>query len=442
MTMTAHIPAGIKKIDSYQVSKDSIVEKYQLENGLKIIVFEDHSAPVFAYHTWFNVGSRNERDGITGIAHLFEHLMFKETKNTKEGVFDRTLEEQGGKINAGTYLDWTFYRESLPKEAFHLIPELEADRMQWMILNDRQINAEREVVANERRMRVDNSPDGQLNEELYKTAFTKHPYHWPVIGWMKDIQSISVDDCVQFYKQYYAPNNATLVIVGDVNTQEVLREVDKHYSKIPSSVIAEPLIYAEEPQLNERAVKLELTISEEKLLIGYHFESLDHPMFNALSVLNGILFEGHSARLFRKLISDTNMASEVFGSVDHTKDPGLYVIQVSMSEGFIADEALKVIDDEIENLFTSKISQQELDRAINRVETMFWSHFGTADEKAQNIGFYETVLGDFKKLFHEVDALRKVTPEEIYHVAKTYLKKENRTLIYGLPKSEDSSLTA
>ncbi|MCB0308191.1 MAG: insulinase family protein [Bdellovibrionales bacterium] len=426
--------SGVFKVDEYKLSDQMTIEKFRLQNGLKVIILEDHSAPVFAYHTWFNVGSRNERDGITGIAHLFEHLMFKETKNTKEGEFDRILEEQGGKINAGTYLDWTFYRESVPKEAFSLIPPLEADRMANMILSEKQINAEREVVANERRFRVDNSPDGQMQEALYKNAFTVHPYHWPIIGWMKDIQSISVQDCITFYKTYYAPNNATIVVVGDVMTQDVLSAINKSYSHIPSSVVPAEDIPSEPSQEKERLVTLELTIPEEKILIGYKVPDLLNPSFNVMSVINGILFDGHSSRLYRKLVADSSMASEASGSLDHTKDPGLYTIQVSMNDGIAADKALTIIDEEIEKLKVEKVTQEELERAVNRVETSFWASFGTADEKAQNLGFYETAAKDFKKVFMEVELLRKVTPNNVIEAAKTYLQTSKRTIVRAKPK--------
>ena len=425
---------SVFKIDEYRVSSDMLIQKFRLQNGLKVIVLEDHSAPVFSYHTWFNVGSRNERDGITGIAHLFEHLMFKETKNLKEGEFDRILEERGGNINAATYVDWTFYRESMPKESFDLIPKLEADRMQNMILNDHQVNSEREVVANERRFRVDNSPDGQMNEALYKTAFTHHPYHWPVIGWMKDIESISLQDCVEFYKTYYSPNNATIIVAGDVDTDHVLKEISRHYASIPASTIPTENFPQEPEQTSERSVRLSLTIPQEKMILAYKGPSLNEKDHAVLSILNGLLFEGHSSRLYRKLISDGAIASEASGSADQTRDRGLYTISITMNDGKGTDEARRIIEAEIEDLKTNLVGDDELTRTKNRIETSFWSSFGTTDEKAQNLGFYETVMMDYRKLFHEIEELQNVTPAQIQEVARKYLVASRRTVVTATPK--------
>lgn len=426
--------AGIYKIDEHRVNADMLIQKFRLDNGLKVIILEDHSAPVFAYHTWFNVGSRNEREGITGIAHLFEHLMFKETKNTKEGEFDRILEEQGGNINAATYVDWTFYRESMPKEAFHLIPKLEADRMQWMILSDKQVNAEREVVANERRMRVDNSPDGQMSEALYKSAFQRHPYHWPVIGWMKDIEAITLKDCVQFYQTYYSPNNATIVLVGDVDTGDALRRIAEHYGKIPAATIPAETFVAEPEQTEERRVAMQLTIPQEKLLLGYKAPPFLHKDFNVLSVINGLLFEGHSSRLYRKLVSDTNIASEASGSLDQTKDGGLYTVSLTMSEGRKVEEAQKIVEAELEDLKRNLVTEEELARTKNRVETSFWSAFATADDKAQNLGFYELTARDYRTVFSEIQELQSVSREQIQAAAKAYFQNQRRTVVVAKPK--------
>jgi len=204
------------------------VHRFRLGNGLRLLVLVDRSAPVMSYFTWFRVGSRHEKPGKTGLAHLFEHLMFNESEGLKAGEFDRKLEENGAESNAGTWLDWTYYYESLPKDRFGLAVKLESNRMAKLVLREPQIVSEKEVVANERRMRVDDDVEGTANEILYKTAFTKHPYHWPTIGWMADIEGFDTEDCVAFYKTYYAPNNATIVIAGDVREQDVLDLTGEH----------------------------------------------------------------------------------------------------------------------------------------------------------------------------------------------------------------------
>src|SRR5262245_54692377 len=216
-------------VSEYPFSASLTVRMHRLENGLQVILLRDPAAPVFAYQTWFAVGSRHEKEGTTGIAHLFEHLMFNQTETLAPGEFDRKLETVGGETNAATWVDWTYYRDNLPQAELPLVVALEADRMAHLVLGDKQVESEREVVANERRFRVEDDVDGFLNEELFKLAFTVHPYHWPTIGWMKDIHAISIDDCRAFYRTYYAPNNATLVVVGDVDEERVLALVEQHY---------------------------------------------------------------------------------------------------------------------------------------------------------------------------------------------------------------------
>src|ERR1700722_5751271 len=211
------------------------VLRYRLGNGLTLLFLEDASAPVVSYFTWYCVGSRHERPGKTGLAHLFEHLMFNETATLKAGEFDRMLEENGAESNAATWVDWTYYYESLPADRFALAVKLESERMSRLVLRDPQVASEKEVVANERRFRVDDDVEGAASELLYKTAFTKHPYHWPTIGWMPDILGFTPEDCERFYRTYYAPNNAFLVVVGDVRELDVLREVRDAYGKIPAS---------------------------------------------------------------------------------------------------------------------------------------------------------------------------------------------------------------
>jgi zinc protease len=421
-------------VNSYSFGKDLKAEKFRLANGLQIIILEDHSAPVFAYHTWFNVGSRNERDGITGIAHLFEHLMFKETKNQKEGSFDRILEEQGGRINAATYMDWTFYRESCPSAAFSLIPPLEADRLQNMILNDKQVNAEREVVANERRSRTDNNPSGKMYETLYMNAFTQHPYHWPVIGWMKDIQSISTKECIDFHSTYYAPNNATVIVVGDVKTDRVLKEIRQAYEHIPPSTIPEENIPKEAKQTKEKRAKIEQPIPGEKVLISFHIPDLLHKDYPILQVMSTLLFDGRSARLYRKLVTDLQIATEAGAWVNQTRDPGLFIIDISMRAKKKASEAEKIVYEEIEKLAEHMVSEDELTKAKNRLETSFWQNFRTADEKAQGLGFYETSAKDYRRLFDEVPSFLRVTPADIREVARQYFSADNRTVVVAKPK--------
>lgn len=429
------IPLMIQKVNDFQFGTHYHLEKFKLNNGLQVILFPDHSVPVFAHHTWFHVGSRNEREGITGIAHFFEHLMFKETTNYKEGEFVRLLEEAGGKINAATYLDWTFYRQSLPVESFDMICKLESDRMQNVILNDKQLNSEREVVANERRFRVDNSPTGTMYEELYKHAFSKHSYHWPVIGWMKDIESIDLDDCMKFYKQYYAPNNATIVIVGDLDKDTVLQTIESYYGDIPASEIEKENIQTEPEQTKEIVLDQELELSSPRVLLGYKVPQATHKDIPTLELLHSLFFSGRSSRLYRRLVHQDQIATSASGWVNHTKNPGLFIIDVTLKQGHNCQEAIDIVDEEFTRLAEQVPEESELQKCKTRIETSFWGQLKTVDDKAQSVGFHETVYGDYRTMFEEINQLAQITPKDVQNACKTYLVPQHRTVVRATPKA-------
>jgi zinc protease len=242
---------------------------YQLENGLRVLLLRDPAAPVFAYQTWFRVGSSHEREGKTGIAHLFEHLMFNQTESLPPGEFDRQFELQGGNTNAATWVDWTYYQDDLPASELELAVRLEAERMQRLVVQEHQVETERGVVISERRLRVEDDVDGFMAEELFRLAFTSHPYHWPTIGWMRDIENITLGDAVAFYRTYYAPNNATVVVVGDVNEDRALRLIAAHYGQIPAQPIPPRPAVVEPAQTGERRASYRKPVLTDKLLLGY-----------------------------------------------------------------------------------------------------------------------------------------------------------------------------
>jgi zinc protease len=222
----------VTHVESVPFGPSLEVNRYRLENGLEVLHCAEHSAPIVAYHTWFRVGSRHEREGKTGLAHLFEHLMFNEIEGRKSGEFDRLLEEAGAESNASTWLDWTQYNISIPRDRLALVVGLEGERMSRLVLREPQVTSEKEVVANERRYRVDDDVEGSVSELLWATAYTRHAYRAPTIGWMADIEGFTTEDCAEFYRTYYAPNNATLVVVGDVSAARLLALVSAAYGDI------------------------------------------------------------------------------------------------------------------------------------------------------------------------------------------------------------------
>jgi zinc protease len=410
--------------------------RYRMANGLTILLVRDASAPVASYHTWFKVGSRHEKPGKTGLAHLFEHLMFNETEGLAPGEFDRLLEAAGGEVNAATWVDFTFYYENVPSSELALVVRLEALRMAKLVLREPQVKSEKDVVANERRYRVEDDVEGSVNETLYATAFTVHPYRWPTIGWMADIQGFTTEDCERFYAAYYAPNNAVIVAVGDLDEAATLGLLRTHYGALAASTLPAETRVVEPEQREERVVEVDKPTPTEKLCLGYRGPALGEPDFAALTVLNEILFGGKSSRLYRALISEGELCSDARGSLSPFGDPGLYEIWVSMREELEAQKALPIVEQAFAALARETVSQAELDKAKNRIELGFLHGMETASGKAEQLGFYETVLGDAGRVFGQLEAYRAVTAEAVRDVAARLLVPSRRTTLIVHPSGE------
>jgi zinc protease len=393
----------------------------------------DRKAPVLSYHTWYRVGSKHEKPGKTGLAHLFEHLMFNETKHVRRGQLDRLIESAGGETNAATWVDWTHYQSELPSSELALIVRLESDRMQHLVLRKRQVASEKEVVANERRFRVDDDIEGQVSELLYATAFVRHPYRWPTIGWMPDIESFTPEDCERFYKTYYAPNNATLVVAGDFDEEQVLELVQRQYGAIPAARIPRFAPPAEPAQKRERYLEVRRPTPAAKLALGYRAPSFRDRDYPALSLASEVLFGGRSSRLFSRLVRDEELATELHGSIAPFADMGLYEVWLSLRPGRELSDALRVLDQELARLAKRAVSAAELRKVKNRMELGFLQGMETAAGKAEQLGFFEIVGGDAAQLFTRLSALRAVTPADIQRVANKYFDPRQRTRIAVLP---------
>lgn len=412
------------------------LRRFRLGNGLTVLLLVDRAAPTVSYHTWFRVGSRHERPGKTGLAHLFEHLMFSETRNHPHGDFDRLMERAGAEANAATWTDWTCYYENAPRDTLPLLIELEADRMSNLLLRVPQVTSEKEVVSNERKLRVDDDVEGKALELLYDSAFRRHPYRWPTIGWMQDIRSFTVRDCQEFYRTHYAPSNATVVIAGDFNEQEALSHVQKHYGGLSASRSAKPPMPATEPsQRAERVLQLTAPTPTEKLLLGYRAPSFSDPNTPALVIANEVLLGGHSSRLHRLFCLDEEIALSVRGSISPFIDPGLFEIWVFLREGRPKADALALLDREIGRLGSEGPSRLELDKAINQLELSFLHSMETAGGKAEQIGFYETVADDGAAVFDRLAAYRQVTADDVKRVVAKYLRPSRRTRVEILRKA-------
>jgi zinc protease len=432
---TAEHPGAKLAYEGQEPFGSEAIQRWRLGNGLTVLVLVDASAPIVAYHTWFAVGSRHERPGKTGLAHLFEHLMFGETENLKAGVFDRKLEESGAETNAATWVDWTYYHELLPADRLKLAIQLEAERMQHLVLREPQVASEKEVVANERRYRVEDDVEGLANELLYKTAFERHPYHWPTIGWMQDIQGFTPEDCAAFYRTYYAPNNATVVVAGDVRERDALLAIRDAYGKIGSQPIPPEDIAPEPPQVAERSVTLHKPAVSEKLLLAYKGPAMGDADHAALTVLNEVLFGGRASRMYRALVVERELATDVRGWVSTFRDPGLYECWVTARGEHKAPEIQPLLDGAFARARDEIVTDEELARAKARLELGSLQQLETISGKAEQIGFYETVLGDPAHAFRRVEAFRRATPGDLRRVARRYLVDGTRTRLRVIPET-------
>jgi zinc protease len=419
------------------LGRQMAVRRYRLHNGLGLIASVDRRAPIVAVQTWFGVGSRNERPGATGLAHLFEHLMFGQTEQHGPGEFDRLVERTGGESNAATWVDWTYYRLTVPSRDLALALDLEAQRMTKLVLADGPVEAEREVVINERRERVEDDVDGSLDEQLMALAFERHPYRWPTIGWMDDIRRVTLDEIRSFYRTWYAPNNACLVVVGDFDEQELLHLTAAAYGHLSAAELPREPLVQEPQQLDERSVRLPKPIATHRLLVGYKAPSLGHPDWIPLDIAATILAGCSSARLQRRLVIQEEVASSVDAQLTPFRDPSLLRIAITCARGHDADQVMQILDEELDALRAQPPSEVEVDKAKAVAETDLWSTLVDVDGKAEALGHHQTVLGDFRALMRHATELTAVTPDDVARVLRTYLVPAQRTVVIAEPTDSD-----
>jgi zinc protease len=356
--------------------------------------------------------------------------MFNETTTRRLGEFDRLMERAGAEANAATWTDWTYFYENAPRAALPLLVELEADRMANLVLRAPQVTSEKEVVANERKLRVEDDIEGKAIELLYATAFRRHPYRWPTIGWMNDIRGFTVRDCRSFYRAHYAPANATLIVAGDFDETRALRLVQRYYGELPKGRSVQPLAAPREPaQRAERFVQLHAPTAAEKILLGYHAPAFADPATPALVVANEVLFGGRSSRLHRLFCVERELALSVRGSLAPFVDPGLFEMWILVHRGKRRQDALALLDAELERLAARGPTELELAKAINQLELSFLHGMETAGGKAEQIGFYETVAGDGSAVFDRLQAYRRVSAGDVRRVVTKYLRPSRRTRV-------------
>ena len=410
------------------------VQTHVLTNGMKLLLLEDHAVPNVALYFFHRVGSRNERVGLTGLSHFFEHMMFNGAKKYGPGQFDRVMEDSGGRNNAYTSEDLTVYQNWFPPAALPLIFDLEADRAGDLSFDPKLVESERGVVANERRLSVENNDQGLLQEQLLAAAFNAHPYHWPVIGWMSDIEGWKREDLMDYYRLYYAPNNCEMVIVGDIQPAEVLRLAKTHLEPIPAQP-APPLVTTREPeQQGERRVTVCKFVQLPRLQVAFHSPAAADPDFVVLDVLERILLKGESSRLYQRLVDKEQVAVGVSGGQAPHFDPFLFQIDVQPRDGVAIEKIEQILDAELDRVRSVQVEERELQKAKNTAVAEFYRGMKTIDGKANALGTYDVVFGDYHRLFQVAAGISRVTREDLQRVAKKYFNVRNRTVAILVPE--------
>ncbi len=411
-----------------EVSYTHRVREHVLANGLKVLFLEDHKAPVAVFQVWYRVGSRNEELGKTGLSHLLEHLMFKGTEKRGPEEYSRIIQRNGGNENAFTDTDNTTYFATLAADRINVVVELEADRMQNLKFDDAQFSPEHQVVVEERRLRTEDNPSAALFELLAATAFTAHPYQWPIIGWMNDLTQATREDVLAYYQTYYAPNNAFVVAVGDFESARLLTEIEKYFGPIPAKP-APPAVRAKEPpQLGERRATLQRPAELPAVALAFHVPNLRSRDAFALEVLASVLGDGKSSRLHHRLVYQRRLARSVGTHYDLlTIDPGLFYVYGQPMPGQTAQTLERALLAEIEALQQTAISTAELEKAKTNLEAGFLLAQDSLFYQALLIGQYE-VADRWQRIDEYLPGIRAVQPEDVQRVARQYLGAENRTI--------------
>jgi zinc protease len=411
------------------------VKTHTLKNGMKILVQEDHSIPNVALYTFYRIGSRNERPGTTGLSHFFEHMMFNGAKKYGFGEFDRTMETNGGSNNAYTNQNVTVYQDWFPRSALELIFDEEADRIRDLSFDQKVVDSERNVVRNERKVSVDNNNFGVLNEQLWATAYTAHPYQWPVVGWDVDIVNWKMEDLQNHFRMGYSPSNATMVITGDVTFEEVVALAEKYLEPIPSHD-PPPKVTTQEPeQMGERRVVVRKFGQLPILQVAFHVPQTNSPEFYPLQILETILFSGQSSRLYQRLVDKDQLALSVGGGWNWSFDPTLFSFGIRPRAGVDPAKVEQALYDEIARIQKDGITDQELEKAKNIRTAEFFRQMKTINGKSNVIGTYEVFLGDYHKLFNAAAEYAKVSKDDVQRMARQYLTEKNRTVATLIPEA-------
>jgi zinc protease len=422
-----HLALLLSFTSQAQIKADD-VKTFTLSNGMKFLVVEDFSIPNANMYFFYKVGSRNEYQGITGLSHFFEHMMFNGAKKYGPKQFDRTMEFNGGANNAYTTENVTVYTDWFPTSSVETIFDLESDRISSLSIDPKMVESERGVVLSERRTGLENSPWRLLSQSVQATAFQEHPYHWPVIGYEDDMKNWTQQDLERYFKTYYAPNNCVVVVSGAIKFDKVKELAKKYLEPIPAQP-APPVVHIVEPeQTGERRITVKKEVETPYLMIGYHTPNSKSDDYYALNILSSVLSSGNSSRLYAALVDKKELATDVETDYSNTFDPYLFNIYAVANQDVKESDLEQAIYAEIEKIKTDGITEKELQKIKNQKLMEFYGQVETINGKSNNIGTYEVFFGDYRKMFDAPANYNKVTIDDVKKVAQKYLTKSNRTV--------------
>lgn len=412
------------------------IESYYLKNGMKVILAPNKEVPSICYRIFFKVGGKYETPGTTGISHLFEHMMFNGSAKYKPGMFDKLLEENGGYSNGSTWNDFTNYWEEFNSDKLELVFDLESDRMKTLKLDSENLEQERYIVMEERRLSVDNNPQNKMEEELYASAFVSHLYRQPVIGWMNDLKKINLEDCKYFYKTYYSPNNSVLILTGDFEKSQAKKLISKYFEKLPKAKIPEYKKIIEPEQKSEKLITLFQEVELPSILIGYKSCSINDSDFYAMDLLANILSKGLSSRFKKILSEEKQLITDAYAYQDQMEDPGLFKIYAQARGEKEFNKLLEEIEKILEDIKSKGVTSNELEKAKNSKVLEYFDAFKTNESLSFALGYFEILTGNYNNLFKVVDKYAKVTSRDIQIAAQKYFNKNSRTIVISKPASE------
>ena len=412
-------------------------EEYDLDNGLHVILHEDHSTPIAAVTVLYHVGSKNEDTERTGFAHFFEHLLFEGSENIKRGEFDSYVTNAGGALNANTSQDRTFYFELLPSNQMELGLWLESERMLHANIQNIGVETQREVVKEEKRQRVDNQPYGSWLENMMKRLYTEHPYNWVPIGSMDHLNAAQLDEFMAFYKKFYVPNNATLSIAGDIDVEKTKELIAAYFGDIPRGAdVVQPTI--QEPALGgEKTATIYDNIQLPAIMMGYRMPPQTSDDAYALQMASSVLSGGPSSRMYKRLVDQDQTALQVFAFPFSLEQGGAFITFSLANAGKTIDDMVPALEEEISKLQSELISEREFQKIQNQMESNFIQSNSKMAGIAESLADYHTYYGDANYINTEIERYRSVTREDIQRVAQKYLVKDNRVVLRYLPKSEE-----